>query len=87
MMVAMAVIGMCLIIASMFMTFVAWWHPFVSAFLLLMYAGYLIIDTQMIVGNKKHAVDMDDYIFGALVLYVDIIGMFIELLALFGGDN
>ena len=38
----------------------------------------------MIVGQKKHAIEMDDYILGALMLYVDIIGMFIELLALFG---
>ena len=44
-MVSIAVIGLLLIVASFFMSWAAWWHPLVSAFLLLMYAGYLIIDT------------------------------------------
>jgi FtsH-binding integral membrane protein len=82
--IAMCVISLILIVASFFMSWVAWWHPFVSALLLLFYAFYLIYDTQLIVGNKKHSIDLDDYILGALILYVDIVGMFIELLALFG---
>ena len=86
-MIAMCVISVILIVASFFMTWVKWWHPFVSALLLLFYAFFLIYDTQLIAGNKKHSIDLDDYVLGALILYVDIIGMFIELLALFGGEN
>jgi len=41
----------------------------------------------MIVGNKKHSISLDDYILGALIIYVDIIGMFLELLSLMGESS
>ena len=44
-MIAMCVISVILIVATFFMTWVEWWHPFVSAILLLFYAFYLIYDT------------------------------------------
>ena len=52
---------------------------------------YLIYDTQLIIGNRKHSLDIDDYIIGALMLYVDIITLFLELMDLLrnlnGGDS
>lgn len=36
---------LCLIVVSWFMTFAAWWHPFVSAILVVFYGLYLIYDT------------------------------------------
>ena len=45
---------------------------------------YIIIDTQMIVGKGRWSLSMDDYIIGAMLLYVDIITVFLYLLALFG---
>ena len=44
------------------------------------YGIYLVIDTQMIVGGRKHELDYDDYILGSVMLYVDIIGLFIYIL-------
>jgi FtsH-binding integral membrane protein len=38
----------------------------------------------MIVGNHKHKLALDDYIMGALIIYVDVIGMFLEILSLLG---
>jgi FtsH-binding integral membrane protein len=38
----------------------------------------------MIVGNHKHKISMDDYILGALIIYADVIGMFLEILSLLG---
>ena len=46
------------------------------------YGFYIIYDTQLIVGGRKHELSYDDYIIGALMLYVDIIGLFLELLEL-----
>ena len=43
---------------------------------------YLIYDTQLIIGNRKHSLEIDDYIIGALMLYVDIITLFMELIEL-----
>ena len=44
------------------------------------YGIYLVIDTQIIADEK--GLSVDDYIVGALMLYVDIIGMFLYLLRL-----
>ena len=39
-------VGMlCLALTSMFMSFVSWWHPVVSAIFIVCYGLYLIFDT------------------------------------------
>ena len=78
-------IGMLmLMLVSIFMTFVAWWHPVVATVLVIVYGLYLVVDTQMIAGGKSHQLSMDDYVIGALLLYVDITMIFLELLRLLG---
>ena len=80
-------IGMLmLMLVSIFMTFVAWWHPVVATVLVIVYGLYLVVDTQMIAGGKSHQISMDDYVIGALLLYIDITMIFLELLRLLG-DN
>jgi len=49
-----------------------------------LFSCYLIYDTQMIMGNKELAIGIDDYVFAALQLYLDIIQLFIYILQLFG---
>jgi FtsH-binding integral membrane protein len=47
---------------------------------------YLVMDTQMIVGGKaerRYQINHDDYIIGALTLYLDIIQIFLFILQLF----
>ena len=78
---------LCLILFSWVMTFAAWWHPFVSALLVVFYGLFLIYDTQLIAGGRKHELSFDDYIVGALLLYVDIMMLFLELLKLFGNRS
>lgn len=48
------------------------------------YSIYLLIDTQMILGNREKRIDLDDYILGATILYVDIIALFLKLLRILG---
>lgn len=52
----------------------------------LLFSMYIIYDTQLIVGgsHRKIQMDIDDYVFGALMLYMDIINLFLYLLELFG---
>jgi FtsH-binding integral membrane protein len=46
----------------------------------LIYSIYLIFDTQLIIGNKENELSIDDYIYGALMLYLDIINLFLYIL-------
>jgi len=49
-----------------------------------LFSFYLIYDTQLIVGGKhrKYQMSIDDYVFGALALYLDIINLFLHILEL-----
>ena len=82
---AFAVSMLCFM--SIFMSFVSWWHPVLSCILVVFYGLFLIYDTQLIAGGGKYSLGLDDYIVGALIIYVDIMGMFLELLKLFGDRN
>merc|ERR1712072_130928 len=52
----------------------------------LIFSALLIYNTQMIVGgkNRKHQLGPDDYVFGALTLYLDIINLFMFILSIIG---
>ena len=41
----------------------------------------------MIIGNGKYAISMDDYIVGAMIIYLDIMMLFLELLRLFASKD
>jgi len=47
---------------------------------IIIYTVYIVIDTQAIAGGRRYSVSTEDYILGALMLYVDIIMLFIYLL-------
>ena len=55
---------------------------------IILMAVWLVHDTQLIVGgrHKKYQLELDDYAIGALIIYSDIITIFVYLLALFGGE-
>jgi FtsH-binding integral membrane protein len=44
----------------------------------------LVYDTQLIAGKGKLKLGVDDYIIGALIIYLDIILLFLELLKICG---
>ncbi|VDD82546.1 unnamed protein product [Mesocestoides corti] len=48
------------------------------------YNEYLAFDTQMIMGGRKYELSPEEYIYGALQLYVDIVNLFMIFLSLFG---
>jgi len=54
-----------------------------------LFSFYLICDTQMILGgkHKKYKFNEDDYIFASLVLYLDIINLFLFILEALGGGK
>ena len=55
-----------------------------------LYGLFLIIDTMMICRGTTmsgYGCDFDDYIIGAMMLYIDIVMLFVYLLRLFGNNN
>lgn len=88
--------GIYLFVASMVLfifgiiaifTFSKIMHTIYSAGIALLFSMYLVYDTQMIVGGRKHEMSAEEHIFGALVLYIDVINIFLALLSLFGGRD
>lgn len=75
---------LCSIASSILFTFTDTFYPFAAGFAVIVYGLYIIIDTQLIMGGGKYQLSVDDYIVGALILYVDIITLFLKLLELVG---
>ena len=50
----------------------------------IVYSIYVIIDTQRMLGGKHQSLSLDDYILGAIILYVDIISLFLKILQILG---
>jgi len=55
-----------------------------SALCAIIYSIYIVIDTQLILGGKDKELQLDDYVMGATILYVDIIALFLKILRLLG---
>lgn len=54
----------------------------------LIFSLYLIYDTQLMVGgNHKYSISPEEYIFAALNIYVDVINIFMYILAIIGATN
>ncbi|XP_050728415.1 protein lifeguard 1-like isoform X2 [Eriocheir sinensis] len=53
----------------------------------LLFSFYLVFDTQLMLGgNHKLAISPEEYIFAALNLYLDVVNLFLYILALVGRD-
>ena len=76
------VLGMTFFMLSLFSIF--FYSYFVQMFLcalgVCIFGLYLIFDTQLILGEGRYSLSIDDYVLGAMVLYVDIIMIFIYML-------
>lgn len=48
---------------------------------------YIIYDTQLILGKGEASLGIDDYIFAAMSLYIDIVQLFMYILQLLGNSD
>jgi len=62
-------------------------HKIYCFFGILLFSMYLIYDTQLIMGKGELAIGIDDYVFAALQLYIDIVQIFLYILQLFGDQE
>ena len=58
-----------------------------NAIFAVIYCLFLIFDTQMVAGGKRHQLNMDDYVLGVVILYVDIVGLFLSILGSSGNKR
>lgn len=53
----------------------------------LLFSFYLVFDTQLMIGgDHKLSISPEEYIFAALNLYLDVVNLFLYILALVGRD-
>lgn len=63
-------------------------HTIYAGLGVLIFSVYLIMDTQMLVGGShKFQISPEDYIFGALTIYLDIIQIFLYIMQLLSSDK
>merc|ERR1712071_110621 len=53
----------------------------------LIFSLYLVVDTQLILGGYRYAISPEEYIFAALILYLDIIQLLLFILQIIGGST
>jgi len=85
--VVLLVFGLVLSLLSMFGVMFSWLIMLYDACGVLLFTFYIVFDTQMLIGEwggHKMQFGVDDYVFAALNLYLDIINLFLHILSLFG---
>merc|ERR1712007_143495 len=68
---------------------VPWARKFALWAGVILFSFYLVYDTQLVVGGEGRSFQLttDDYIIGALIIYTDIILLFIKILQATGNRN
>ncbi|XP_063997781.1 protein lifeguard 2 [Pogoniulus pusillus] len=67
--------------------YVPWLHAIYALLGAIIFTMFLALDTQMLLGSSRCALSPEEYIFGALNIYLDIIYIFSFLLQLFGSSQ
>jgi len=52
-----------------------------------LFSVYIVYDIQMIVGGKRNQFNTDDYVLASIMLYLDIVNLFLEILRILNGPN
>lgn len=66
---------------------IQWLYMLYNGIGVLLFTFYIVFDTQLILGEyggHKVQFSIDDYVFAALTLYLDLINLFLRILALLG---
>ena len=71
-------------IINLFFLRSSWVETLIAMGFASIFSIYLIIDTQLILGGRHVELTLDNYVLGAVMLYVDIIRLFIEILRIVG---
>ncbi|KAM4609408.1 protein lifeguard 3 [Polymixia lowei] len=64
--------------------YVPWLHMLYAAIGAIVYTLFLAYNTQLLIGNRELALSPEEYIYGALCLYTDIVQIFLFILQIGG---
>ncbi|KAG8430617.1 hypothetical protein GDO86_020288 [Hymenochirus boettgeri] len=64
--------------------YIYWLHMLYAAIGAIAFTLFLAFDTQLVIGNRKHTISPEEYVYGALKIYTDIIYIFLNLLQIVG---
>ncbi|XP_047227385.1 protein lifeguard 3-like [Girardinichthys multiradiatus] len=64
--------------------YVPWLHMLYAAIGAIVYTLFLVYNTQLLIGNRELAISPEEYIYGALSLYVDIVHIFLFIIQVSG---
>uniref|UniRef100_A0A8C5LNE1 Protein lifeguard 2 n=1 Tax=Leptobrachium leishanense TaxID=445787 RepID=A0A8C5LNE1_9ANUR len=64
--------------------YIPWLHGIYAVLGAIVFTMFLAFDTQMLMGSRRYALSPEEYIFGALNIYLDIIYIFSFFLQIFG---
>uniref|UniRef100_A0A671TZS8 Transmembrane BAX inhibitor motif containing 1a n=1 Tax=Sparus aurata TaxID=8175 RepID=A0A671TZS8_SPAAU len=64
--------------------YIPWLHMLYAAMGAIAFTLFLAYHTQLLIGNRKHSIGPEEYVFAALSIYVDIVQIFIFLLQIIG---
>ncbi|XP_063069600.1 protein lifeguard 3 [Engraulis encrasicolus] len=67
--------------------YIPWLHMLYAAIGAIVFTLFLAYDTQLLIGNRTHSLSPEEYVYGALALYVDIVQIFLFLLQLLGSSE
>jgi FtsH-binding integral membrane protein len=80
--------GVCLLIFfGIFAMFFNFMHTVYCIIGVLFYSVYLIYDTQLVLGKFGNEYEIDDYVIAAMMIYIDIIQIFLYILELLGKNR
>ncbi|XP_034411055.1 protein lifeguard 3-like [Cyclopterus lumpus] len=68
-------------------TYIPWLHMLYAAIGAIAFTLFLAYHTQLLIGNRKHSISPEEYVFAALSLYVDIVQIFLFLLQIIGAST
>ncbi|XP_061926737.1 transmembrane BAX inhibitor motif containing 1a isoform X1 [Entelurus aequoreus] len=67
--------------------YIYWLHMLYAAIGAIAFTLFLAYHTQLLIGNRKYSISPEEYVFGALSLYVDIVQIFLFLLQIIGSSK
>uniref|UniRef100_A0A669PVA5 Transmembrane BAX inhibitor motif containing 1 n=1 Tax=Phasianus colchicus TaxID=9054 RepID=A0A669PVA5_PHACC len=83
--IVVMVTGLVTVIVLSF-KYVPWLHMLYAAIGAIAFTLFLAYDTQLVLGNRKNTLSPEEYIYGALTIYTDIVYIFTFLLQIVGRD-
>lgn len=78
--------GIILVILLPF-KYVPWLQAVYAVLGAIVFTMFLAFDTQLLMGNRRYAMSPEEYIFGALNIYLDIVYIFSFFLQIFGSSR